>query len=70
MLDHPTHDHWHFDAMASYALTVPGTALRVARDKVSFCLRDNERVPSSPRVVRRSYFGECTADGPQGISPG
>ena len=26
MLDHPTHDHWHFDAMAAYTLTVPGTA--------------------------------------------
>jgi hypothetical protein len=70
MLDHPTHDHWHFDAMAAYTLTVPGTSRRVSRDKVSFCLRDNERAPGRPRTVRRAWFGECSATGPQGISPG
>lgn len=70
MLDHPTHDHWHFDAMAAYTLHVPGTSTRVSRDKVSFCLRDNERAPGHPRVVRRSYFGDCSATSPQGISPG
>jgi len=69
-LDHPAHDHWHFDAMAAYSLTVPGTSLRVARDKVSFCLRDNQRAPGHPRLVRRAYFGECSAKSPQGISPG
>jgi len=70
MLDHPGHDHWHFDAMAAYTLTVPGTSTRVSRDKVSFCLRDNTRAPDGPRSVRRAYFGECTAESPQGISPG
>ena len=70
MLDHPTHDHWHFDAMAAYSLTVPGRQTRGARDKVSFCLRDNERVAGHPRVVPRSHFGDCTAESPQGISPG
>jgi hypothetical protein len=70
MLDHPTHDHWHFDAMAAYRLSIPGTARRVSRDKVSFCLRDNERARGRPRTVRRAYFGECSATGPQGISPG
>ena len=70
MLDHPTHDHWHFDAIAAYTLTVSGTATRVARDKVSFCLRDNEPAPDRARTVRRAYFGECSATSPQGISPG
>ena len=70
MLDHATHDHWHFDAMAAYTLTVPGTSRRVARDKVSFCLRDNERAPDGTRTVRRAWFGECSATSPQGISPG
>jgi len=69
MLDHPRHDHWHFDAMAAYTLSVPGTSMRVRRDKVSFCLRDNVRVPG-PRQVRRAFFGECSAASPQGISPG
>ena len=42
----------------------------VSRDKVSFCLRDNERVPNQRVVVRREHFGECTRRGRQGISPG
>lgn len=71
MLDHPTHDHWHFDAMAGYALRMPGDAeLVVSRDKVSFCLRDNEQVPGQRVVVEREYFGDCRRDGPQGVSPG
>ena len=71
MLDHPTHDHWHFDAMAAYALRRPGSAKAlVSRDKVSFCLRDNERIPNQRVVVRREHFGECTRHGRQGISPG
>jgi len=71
MLDHPAHDHWHFDAMAAYSLRLPQvSAPVVSRDKVSFCLRDNARVPGQPRVVRRSWFGDCVRNGPQGISPG
>jgi hypothetical protein len=71
MLRHPGHDHWHFDAMAAYALRRPGTAESlVSRDKVSFCLRDNERVPGQPVVVRREHFGECSRRSRQGISPG
>lgn len=71
MLDHPTHDHWHFDAMAAYTLR-RSLAERplVSRDKVSFCLRDNEQVRGQPVVVPREHFGECTRNGPQGISPG
>lgn len=71
MLDHPGHDHWHFDAMAAYRLRRPGSDdVLVERGKVSFCLRDNERVPNAPVVVPREHFGECTRNGPQGISPG
>ena len=71
MLDHRGHDHWHFDAMAAYSLRRPGTGVPlVARDKVSFCLRDNRRVPGQRVVVRREHFGECRRTGPQGISPG
>lgn len=71
MVRHPTHDHWHFDAMARYSLRRAGTdEPLVARDKVSFCLRDNRRVPGSPRVVRREHFGDCTRRTRQGISPG
>lgn len=71
MLDHVGHDHWHFDAMAAYSLRRAGSGKPlVSRNKVSFCLRDNERVPDQPAEVRRVYNGECTPSGPQGISPG
>lgn len=71
MLAHPDHDHWHFDAMAAYSLRRPGTTEPlVARDKVSFCLRDNVRVRNQPVVVRREHFGECSRHRRQGISPG
>ncbi len=71
MLRHPGHGHWHFDAMAGYSLRAPGSdRLLVSRDKVSFCLRDNRRVPRQRVVVRREHFGECARHSPQGISPG
>ena len=71
MVRHPTHDHWHFVAMASYTLRVRGEAEPLStRRKVSFCLRDNRRVPGVGTSVRREWFGECTARSGQGISPG
>jgi hypothetical protein len=71
MLRHPGHKHWHFDAMAAYSLRRPGTDRPlVGRDKVSFCLRDNRRVPGQRVVVRRQHFGECSRTTRQGISPG
>ena len=71
MLRHVGHDHWHFDAMAAYSLRRPGAARPlVDRNKVSFCLRDNVRVPGRRTGVRREHFGDCTANAPQGISPG
>ncbi|MGH3355893.1 MAG: lysyl oxidase family protein [Nocardioidaceae bacterium] len=69
MLSHPTHDHWHFDAMASYSLVHRDGATVSRRPKVSFCLRDNR--PLDRRVrQRREYFGECSRRTRQGISPG
>jgi hypothetical protein len=71
MLRHPGHDHWHFDAMARYSLRRAGETEPIAqRRKVSFCLRDNRRVPGVESTVRREHFGECTRRGRQGISPG
>jgi hypothetical protein len=71
MLRHVGHDHWHFDAMASYTLRRPGASRPLAdRNKVSFCLRDNVRAPGRRSTVRREHFGDCTASAPQGISPG
>ncbi len=72
MLHHPGHKHWHYDAMARYSLRLPGTdKALVARDKVSFCLRDNRRVsvPGQAQVARQ--FRRCTRSSQgQGVSPG
>ena len=71
MLRHPGHRHWHFDAMAAYSLRRPGTEnALVARNKVSFCLRDNQRAAGQRVVVRREHFGRCSRNSQQGISPG
>lgn len=71
MLDHPTHDHWHFDAMAAYRLVDPASRRGVAgRAKVSFCLRDNRVIPGTQPRQRREFFGECDRHRVQGISPG
>jgi hypothetical protein len=69
MLDHPTHKHWHFDAMARYALHQPSSDRPIeASDKVSFCLRDSRRAPPLETYPQR-YRG-CTRDSVQGISVG
>jgi hypothetical protein len=72
MLDHPTHDHWHFDAMAAYRLVDPAPRRRavVGRPKVSFCLRDNRPIPGTTPRQRRSFFGDCGRTLAQGISAG
>jgi hypothetical protein len=71
MLRHPGHKHWHFDAMASYSLRRAGSSrVLVSRDKVSFCLRDNYKVPGQRVVVPRRHFGRCSRNSQQGISPG
>jgi hypothetical protein len=71
MLRHPGHKHWHFDAMASYSLRRAGSSrVLVSRDKVSFCLRDNYKVPGQRVVVPRRHFGRCSRNSQQGISSG
>jgi hypothetical protein len=58
--------------MARYSLRRPGSEnALVARNKVSFCLRDNRRVlvPGQKEVARQ--FRRCTRSSQgQGISPG
>lgn len=72
MVDHPTHHHWHFEAMAAYRLVDPGPRQHfvVGRPKVSFCLRDNQPIPGTRARQRRAFFGECGPNLVQGISPG
>jgi hypothetical protein len=71
MLRHPGHKHWHFDAMAAYSLRRAGSSrVLVARNKVSFCLRDNLKAPGQRVVVPRRHFGRCSRNSQQGISPG
>ena len=74
MVFHPRHDHWHFMATARYTLLERGTAERVvvsARRKVSFCLRDSDRLPS--RYGSWSHpmtYGACRTWSAQGIAVG
>ena len=68
VLFHPTHEHWHIDGSSRYELLDPTGALVVGTRKVSFCLRDSDRVPGvdgRPRV-----YEACARDRNQGISPG
>ncbi len=70
MLDHRAHKHWHFDAMARYALTRPGSTMPItSHEKVSFCLRDSRRTPVDFARPRKHY-GDCGRNKVQGISPG
>jgi hypothetical protein len=65
---HPSHNHWHVDASARYWLTKPGVAKRIVKhSKVSFCLRDSIRLPGK---TRHSFYGACSRDARQGITPG
>ena len=72
LLFHPEHTHWHLDASASYALTAAeDDAVVVEQNKVSFCLRDNERVPGVEAPARDGNgYGKCARDRIQGISSG
>jgi hypothetical protein len=68
MIDHPTHDHWHFDASARYVVSAPGEATPITySDKVSFCLRDNEPLYAGAGAPA---YGECERDSVQGITAG
>lgn len=73
MLDHPTHQHWHFDASARYVLTDPRwDMVIVERAKVSFCLRDSRRLEASTTTPHTTpqWYDDCERDDIQGISPG
>lgn len=71
MLEHPDHEHWHFDAAARYALNEPGeSAPIVSAEKVSFCWRDNREVPAEADPRPDQYYGDCSRDDVQGITPG
>jgi len=71
MLDHAEHEHWHFDAMARYALTRPGeNSPLVSSDKVSFCLRDNRETATASPIHFAQFYGDCGRDRVQGIMPG
>lgn len=71
MLDHPGHDHWHFDAAAEYALAEPGATEPVAIvEKVSFCWRDNREVPAEADPRPPQHYGDCSYENVQGITPG
>jgi hypothetical protein len=71
MLFHATHDHWHFDAAASYTLTTPISKTTIAAsEKVSFCWRDSRQVPGSADSRPTEFYGDCTRDTVQGITPG
>ena len=74
MVFHPAHDHWHFQAASRYALFQPGEErrlVRVARRKMSFCLRDSERLPERYRTARYpEHYRACSKRAPQGTSVG
>jgi len=69
MLFHRGHDHWHIDGSAAYTLTrAGGTTPVAARTKVSFCLRDSDRLRAGEGAPET--YGECARDRRQGISAG
>jgi Lysyl oxidase len=74
MVYHPAHNHWHFQAASRYTLFQPGderNLVRVARRKMSFCLRDSERIPRQyGSYHQREFYGACSKYSPQGISIG
>jgi Lysyl oxidase len=66
---HPTHKHWHFEALAEYAFR-PAVPLG-SKKKVSSCVLDTRRrLPKLPGSPRRKYYGGCRRDSIGGISIG
>lgn len=65
---HPAHFHWHVEASARYWLTRAGHTTIIARHrKVSFCLRDSDRLPAG---TSDAFYGACSRDRRQGINLG
>jgi hypothetical protein len=73
MVFHRFHDHWHFEAASRYTLfkaRKPDVS-KVARRKMSFCLRDSRRVPKVfGTFPYDESYGACSRYSPQGISVG
>ena len=73
MVFHPQHNHWHFEAASRYSVYRPESAknILVRARKMSFCLRDSERVPARLGTFHHPhYYRECGRDTAQGISTG
>ncbi len=73
MVYHRYHDHWHFKASARYTLFDPRADDNVVstRRKVSFCLRDNRRLPLRYGTFGHGHaYGACSKYARQGISAG
>jgi hypothetical protein len=69
MLFHAGHDHWHIDASAGYQLTRAQDAEPIVeQNKVSFCLRDSDRIRAGQG--QRRHYGECSRNRLQGITVG
>jgi hypothetical protein len=70
---HPAHKHWHFDALAEYAVRPvfsAGPPLAGGK-KTSSCVLDTRlRLPKVPGSPRRKYYGGCRRDSVGGISIG
>ena len=56
-LNHPTHDHIHFDAFERYRLLDEGGVVVAESEKVSFCLRDSVRIDEATPA----FFGQMLA---------
>jgi Lysyl oxidase len=70
---HPAHKHWHFDALAEYALRPVFSAgpLLAGGKKTSSCVLDTRlRLPKAPGSPSRKYYGGCRRDTVGGISIG
>lgn len=70
---HPAHKHWHFDALAEYAIRPVRSAGPIldGGKKTSSCVLDTRRrLPQAPGSPRRKFYGGCKRDSVGGISIG
>ncbi len=72
---HPAHNHHHYEDFAEYlfepALRAPGTTAGLSlRQKTTFCIRDDQRMPADiPNVPVGPVFTTCGPE-KQAVSPG
>jgi hypothetical protein len=70
---HPAHKHWHFDALAEYAVRPVFSAgpLLAGGKKTSSCVLDTRRrLPEAPGSPRRKHYSGCRRESVGGISIG